>query len=66
MTTNWSTADYSEYMVQEMKEIQFFEGFPDMEQWAGDRKRLGVIVDLRSKTDDSVSSCSLKAVFAEI
>lgn len=35
-------------MFQEM----IIEGFPDMEKWQGDRRRLVIIDDLMSETDD--------------
>lgn len=41
-----------ELILQEMKRVEFTEGFPDMEKWQGDRRRLVIIDDLMSETDD--------------
>lgn len=43
-----------------MKGVQFVEGFPDMDRWMADKKRLVVIDDLMSETDDRVTKLFTK------
>lgn len=45
---------------QEMKGVEFIEGFPDVEKWTDVWKRLVVIDDLMSETDDRVTKLFTK------
>lgn len=47
-------------MFQAMKGVPFIEGFPDMENWIGDMKRLMTIGDLKSEMDKRVTKLFTK------
>jgi GTPase SAR1 family protein len=43
-----------------LKGVQFVEGLPDVEQWKGDKRRLVIIDDLMSETDERVTKLFTK------
>lgn len=47
-------------VYENMKGVHFIEGLPDMDQWRGDRRRLVVLDDLMSETDDRVTKLFTK------
>lgn len=53
---------YGEYqdIFQDMQDVQFVEGFSDMDKWTGDKKRLVFIDDLMAETDDRVTKLFYK------
>ena len=53
---------YAEWqpLFESMKGVYFNEGLPDIDQWSGDKRRLVVIDDLMSETDDRVTKLFTK------
>ncbi|KAK7116651.1 hypothetical protein V1264_002290 [Littorina saxatilis] len=45
---------------KEMRHVTFVEGLPDVEQWTGTKRRLVIIDDLMSETNDKVTQLFTK------
>ena len=45
------------------KGVTFAEGIPNIEQWQGDKRRLIIINDLMSETDDRVTKLFTKGIY---